>query len=72
MEVKKDGEAECDAGDWEEIAELSQSLDEVAELNDDEDKITGCAMMKKVCTSLLTVLSILNIFAASKIGEEIL
>lgn len=47
-ELEEDEAGECDDGDWAEIAELSKSLDEVAELNLD-DKVIGCTTMKKVC-----------------------
>lgn len=46
-EFEEDEGAERDAGDWAEIAELTSSLDEVAEL-DAEDKVKGRMTMKKV------------------------
>jgi len=46
--IEEDEAAERDAGDWDEIAGLSRSLEEVKLLTA-EDKITGRTMMKKVC-----------------------
>lgn len=47
-DFEDDEDDERDTGDWEEIAELTKSLDEVAEL-DADDKVAGRATMKKVC-----------------------
>lgn len=46
-EFEEDEEGERDDGDWAEIAELSKSLDEVAEL-DSEDRVAGRTTMRKV------------------------
>lgn len=45
--IEEDEAEERDTGDWSEIAELSKSLAEVAEL-EPEDKVVGCTTMKKV------------------------
>lgn len=49
-EFEEDEEDERDTGDWDEIARLTHSLSEVAEL-DAEDKVVGRTTMKKVCLS---------------------
>lgn len=51
-EFEEDAEDERDMGDWDEIAELTHLLPEVAEL-DAQDKVVGRTTMKKVCLSFL-------------------
>lgn len=66
----EDEEDERDTGDWDEIAELSASLDEVAEL-DANDKLVGRATMKKASTIGFPVCMVLTCTAASQIRKEV-
>ena len=69
-EVIDDEGGECNAGDWEEIEELNQTLLEVAEL-DEDDRVFGHCMMIKVCVCCLK-LSVTNITClAPPAGQEI-